>query len=495
ALDREVILEAPKSLQFRLMYWQGTMKILRNQPVIGCGPGNFRQAYLVQKALEASEEIRDPHNAILEAWTSGGLLSLLGMILVIAAVFRADGDSGNSSSSVKLSDAAAENRRLKVKRPQDSTGISLWILLGFGIHVVWQWLSGSDPLFEEPSRAIILAGALLTSWLLPIPSQLHGTNVWQAALIGLLLHLMGAGGFQMPAVMLLAFAALSGISTSGNNSDFTASLTRTPMKGSAESSPGLTPQSKDVAWISAGHRIALTFCLMTGFVVALFGLRPVWISQSLAASAQFAASQSNNRTAVDLLERSSLADPLSVSAPRQLAEYQSQRLSQMLTRIGRQVDPIASAIAVNDSSDLSAADHASSAASETEGLPDEVLKQSKAAREACELYIRADVTNVGAMRLRAELLRQLFTASRDVKILEDAISDQNKVVRMNPSSAEDWWQLTLLLSLSRESSAQDALRKSLQRTIELDDINHAWGHRDRYLTEAKREFLRKLSVD
>jgi tetratricopeptide (TPR) repeat protein len=295
-------------------------------------------------------------------------------------------------------------------------------------------------------------------------------------------------------VMLLAFAALSGISASGNNSEVTASLTRTPLKGSAESSPGLTPQSRDVAWISASHRIALTFCLMTGFVVALFGLRPVWISQSLAASAQFAASQSNNRTAVDLLERSCSADPLSVSAPRHLAEYQCQRFSQMLTRIGRQVDPVAAAIAVIDSPGATAIGHSSGAAPKTERLPDDVLKQAEAAREACELYIRADVTNVSAIRLRAELLRQLFTGSRDAKILEAAIRDQNEVVRMNPSSAQDWWQLTLLLSLNRESDDQDALRKSLQRTIELDDINHAWGHRDRYLTEPKREFLRAKGV-
>jgi hypothetical protein len=53
ALDREVILESPKSLQYRLLYWSGTVEMLAENPLFGTGPGNFRQAYLPHKPDES----------------------------------------------------------------------------------------------------------------------------------------------------------------------------------------------------------------------------------------------------------------------------------------------------------------------------------------------------------------------------------------------------------------------------------------------------------
>ncbi len=78
--------KAPKSLQYRLFYWIGTKGVIAEHPLLGTGPGNFRQAYLKYKVPESSEEIRDPHNWILEAWVSGGLASLAGVILILAAL-------------------------------------------------------------------------------------------------------------------------------------------------------------------------------------------------------------------------------------------------------------------------------------------------------------------------------------------------------------------------------------------------------------------------
>ena len=82
-LDKEVILESPRSLQFRLLYWTGTLKLLRDQPLSGAGPGNFRQVYLQYKPDESSEEIRDPHNFVLDAWSSSGLIGMCGLLLII----------------------------------------------------------------------------------------------------------------------------------------------------------------------------------------------------------------------------------------------------------------------------------------------------------------------------------------------------------------------------------------------------------------------------
>ena len=72
-IDREVLTEAPKSLVYRLEYWQGTLGVIRDRPLWGTGPGNFRQHYLAHKLERSSEEIADPHNFVLEAAATGGL--------------------------------------------------------------------------------------------------------------------------------------------------------------------------------------------------------------------------------------------------------------------------------------------------------------------------------------------------------------------------------------------------------------------------------------
>ena len=87
--DWKVVSEAPKSLSYRLQYWRGTAGILREHPILGAGPGNFRQHYLKYKLPESSEEIADPHNMLLDIWSSGGLIALAGFAGFVVCALRA----------------------------------------------------------------------------------------------------------------------------------------------------------------------------------------------------------------------------------------------------------------------------------------------------------------------------------------------------------------------------------------------------------------------
>src|SRR5687768_5897865 len=40
-LDAQVLSESPKSVLYRLEYWQATAAMIADQPLFGCGPGNF----------------------------------------------------------------------------------------------------------------------------------------------------------------------------------------------------------------------------------------------------------------------------------------------------------------------------------------------------------------------------------------------------------------------------------------------------------------------
>ncbi|MFM9960163.1 MAG: O-antigen ligase family protein [Planctomycetaceae bacterium] len=87
-LDKAVWSEAPKSVRYRLEYWQGTWATIREHFWLGTGPGNFRDHYLAHKLPESSEEIADPHNFILDVWANAGIFGLIGLLACVGLMAR-----------------------------------------------------------------------------------------------------------------------------------------------------------------------------------------------------------------------------------------------------------------------------------------------------------------------------------------------------------------------------------------------------------------------
>ena len=87
-LDFAVLSQAPKSLRYRLEYWQGTWATIREHLWLGTGPANFRDYYFRHKLPESSEEIADPHNFILDVWANAGLLGLIGLLACVVLMIR-----------------------------------------------------------------------------------------------------------------------------------------------------------------------------------------------------------------------------------------------------------------------------------------------------------------------------------------------------------------------------------------------------------------------
>ncbi len=65
-IDRLVWSEAPKSISYRLEYWQATLQMIRDHVWTGVGLGNFQSYYPLYKLEQASEIIADPHNWLLD---------------------------------------------------------------------------------------------------------------------------------------------------------------------------------------------------------------------------------------------------------------------------------------------------------------------------------------------------------------------------------------------------------------------------------------------
>ncbi len=86
-LDVQVLSEAPKSVLYRVEYWQATARVIADYPVFGSGPGNFQEAYAAHKLPQASEMVADPHNFLLEMWATTGtpaVILVVGLLLAFA---------------------------------------------------------------------------------------------------------------------------------------------------------------------------------------------------------------------------------------------------------------------------------------------------------------------------------------------------------------------------------------------------------------------------
>ena len=78
-----VLGRASKSFGYRLQYWQSSLRMIAAHPWFGCGPGNFQEVYTQYKLPEASEEIADPHNFLIEIWATAGTPAALAFLGVL----------------------------------------------------------------------------------------------------------------------------------------------------------------------------------------------------------------------------------------------------------------------------------------------------------------------------------------------------------------------------------------------------------------------------
>lgn len=206
-VDKLILSEAPKSLQYRLSYWQTTGQILAEHPLTGTGPGNFRSFYQQHKPAESSEEIIDPHNFLLDLWVSAGLLGVIGLGFVFYGVWKN-----------RRSLNTASNSQTEATKPQgEPPGFEPLVLLGglgaFVVLVCYQFLSLSGELLPVLLTGGLLGGLLwfgrswsvLSSW---NSGTLSGRFCFSLAIV-LGVHLFASGGMEMPAVVQMLILVLT----------------------------------------------------------------------------------------------------------------------------------------------------------------------------------------------------------------------------------------------------------------------------------------------
>ena len=240
-LDIQVVTEAPKSLRYRWEYWRGTWGVITDAPSpyvstglgamstglteqdparssrtfwSGLGPSNFAMPYLRHKLPEASEEIQDPHNMLLETWATAGLFAMLALLAALGIGLRetlgppriAEGDAGEPGLD-------------PVPRPGRDPGApparSGWLLVSAGLGWLAVWVMGKlNPMIQADllarwlilgagwGLAVVLGAALWRRR--PIPAA--GLGV---AVLALSINLIAAGGIGIPSVAMSLWVLLA----------------------------------------------------------------------------------------------------------------------------------------------------------------------------------------------------------------------------------------------------------------------------------------------
>ena len=205
-LDTLVLTQAGKSFRFRQEYWVGSWRAINeSSPSFwhGYGPGNFAAAYLRHKLPLASEEIKDPHNLILETWATAGFWAVVALGAAVGfGLWSAFGPPKETAPAEPVLDDAG---------PPASP---VWLLVCAGLG--WLALLGvakaSDFLGSGFERWMILG----MTWLFVLAC---GWPLWRrrppepaalgAAALAVLVNLSAAGGISVPAVGIALWTTLA----------------------------------------------------------------------------------------------------------------------------------------------------------------------------------------------------------------------------------------------------------------------------------------------
>ncbi len=454
-LDRWVLAEAPKSLQYRLEYWWSTLQVIREAPLTGVGPGQFRQSYLAHKLPRSSEEISDPHNLFLDVWANGGVISLIGLSWTTLLFVRtlmgrtatgrtanvaALSDQANGSGSISLSPTVRESGTPPVpaqKIPQPKSPQRTGNIESEVTAITWGTWSSPFRWGAVGSLAVLwlvgggletLLVVLLVTWVVLIglverllPKELPSSLVWGAAGLALLVHLSGAGGIAMPAITQLLL--LTGIFVAESGTSGVSVVLRTWQKWI-------------VMWLGMG-------LFAGGYLTAA---QPAGTCRHLLEQGDFAQSPATRERYYRL---ATLADPFNEAPWMRLADLSFQKW-----RNSRE----------NDDEVIVSAIEAQQRAIQRNPL-------SFQAHQALGQYYAA----------RAER-----TGNSDDKI--NAVREIRLAIQRYPHNAALLAEAARVFALGGEI---ESAKLTALRALEQDDINHAAGHTDKRLTEKQRQELQQ----
>lgn len=204
--------KSQRSLGLRRDYWIATWKMITDtehplQFLLGVGPGQFSRYYGRYMAPTAFEDLKDPHNFVLEIWASGGIFALLALLVALVAFFRAVWPTVRAP--------------LPAEPASDVPGTPWEFYLGAmtGLLLAFMLFASSQTGTNKPDKILVggvVAGFRSVIWFVAFallerapwtgPSRAIALT---AGIAALLLNLGISGGISSPSVALLLWVAVA----------------------------------------------------------------------------------------------------------------------------------------------------------------------------------------------------------------------------------------------------------------------------------------------
>lgn len=417
-LDRQVFSEAPKSLAYRLEYWQATWQMIQDHPVFGVGPGNFRQHYFAFKLPGASEEILDPHNLILDVWANGGLLALAGLLVLIARIavcFWQRMSFEEEGSRSRIPSISASTWLLTGVAAFGVIGAEEWLLEGFfDWHLAWL------------GSGWMIIGAALSRCL---PEVAINPAVAGLAAVALLIHLLGAGGIGMPAILQLLLFLLLVLTSGTVTSDQKAPFVVSPWRLQA---------------LCGIFSVLLIGCLWSGLVPV------VTVGRLLEQGRYEAFVEHRFQAAENHFQQATRADRLAAAPHDELAALAFERWKR------------------------------------EEGDNDELFQAAITEKQAA---LQRNPRAAKEYLTLSTWWSQRYQRHADPEFAQQAVNAARTGVRLYPNFVRLQTQLAVALSAAGDT---DTARQAARTALRLDDLNRERGHTDKVLPVRQRDELRSL---
>lgn len=282
-VDKEVFTEAQKSLSYRFEFWQATWSMIRDNPWLGCGPGNFQDHYTLYKLPESSEVIADPHNFLLEILATAGPFALAALVAALGLGLLTVLRAGRPSAATP--------------KPEEEPSTTIHILLGGLAGFALSMFAGLMSSMHMPiERYLLLGGVTALVALLLQPWVQNGRMPLAIPVAGaftMLVNLLAAGGLGMPGVAFTLWTLFAVALVEANADRFSLDL----------------PRMAAAPWLIAVVLVG-TGCYLSGYLPVL-----------KCRMAQFQADTESRRMAF-LLREAAESDPLDSRSRWQLADWE-----------------------------------------------------------------------------------------------------------------------------------------------------------------------------
>ena len=431
-IDREVFSEAPKSLLYRMQYWEGSWGVVKEHPLLGVGAGNFRSYYLQHKLAESSESIADPHNLFFDIWTSGGLLAVAGLIGILfftaKLLFSSHVQSGNLPDNGNLSDSGNQNRKYDSVFVGTAGGFLFYILLRWVLFVEF------DLILVTMFAGWVMVYGGLSRFLM---TAIISTQQILCAAVVLVVHLLAAGGMERPAMvqtMLLLLAVAISVPQRTTETASSSHHEKNDRKNNADNR-----QLRSLIPVLMFWTVLFLCCLMTATLPVM--------------KHQIALNKVATIKDVDLKKRyltvASQVDPLTTSSTFQLAQISMSQWNR----------PIKEQNYFQDAINL------------------------------ISVVLEKEPRKAGLWRTLGTWYLLAYQESHAPEDLQSAVNAFSEAVRLHPTSVFFRKDYALALQQANKMRAADV---EATEALRLEEINRKYHHSDKYLSAEEAEQLKSI---